>query len=115
MGFFNFLVKDVETHDNSTNKDLLTHYYHCEYRKAKEVLLDYFKASQYHVKNIDDKYGEILVENSNFHMIVSIRREKVINVSIDVKVNVYRILALNKPYKIVNELYNYMDKHLSHM
>ncbi|QVK17192.1 hypothetical protein KHQ81_09860 [Mycoplasmatota bacterium] len=115
MGFFDFLIKDIETNDTKPNKDLQTHYYKCEYREAKEALLRYLKKNNYEVSNIDDKYGEIFVETPSFHMIFSIRKAGILNVSIDIKVNVYRLIGGYKPHKLIKEAYKYLDKEIPFM
>ncbi len=113
MGFFDFLIKDIETSDTQSNVELRSHYYKCEYRVAKEAVIRYFKMRNHKVTNIDDNYGEILVETPSFHMIISIRKaSSILNVSVDIKVSVYRLIGLYKPHKLVKGLYDYLDKEL---
>ncbi|MDF2699885.1 MAG: hypothetical protein K0Q49_1441 [Haloplasmataceae bacterium] len=113
MGFFDVLNKDVETKDLHANNTLRTHYYRAEYPKAKDTILRYLSQNNYKVKNVDDTYGEILVETSKFYMVISIRKMTVIQVSIDVKVTVFSLIGGYKPIKHVKELYDYCDKQLT--
>lgn len=112
MGFLDFFVRDVETSDFHTNPNLRTHYYRSDYRQTKETIISYFKSKNLQVKHIDDTYGEILVEASSFHLIFSIRKAGVINSSVDIKVSVYNFLPAGRPFKLIKEIYAYLDKAL---
>jgi len=105
-------MKDVETSDLNREKELRTHYYKAEYRKAKEVVIQYLKQNNLKVTNINDNYGEIFVEASKYHMIISIRSSRVLQVSIDIKVSYYSLIGAYKPHKLIKKVYQNLDKQL---
>ncbi len=112
MSFSGIFIKDIETSDKHRFIDFRTHYYKCEYNIAKDAVKRYLNQKKFKISNVDDNYGEIFVQSSSFHMIISIRKAMVLNVSIDIKVNVYGILGAYKPHKLIKELYTYLDKQL---
>lgn len=112
MGFIDFFIKDIETSDNHRNRELKTHYYKSEYKEAKEIVIRYLNQKKIKVTNIDDNYGEIFVETSSFHMIISIRSPRILYVSIDIKISVYSLVGAYKPHKYIKEIYSYLDKEL---
>lgn len=112
MGLFDFFIKDIETSDFHSNPKMRTHYYKTDYRQTKDAILSYLKSQNYHVENIDDKYGEIFVQQPRFHMIFSIRKANVLNSSVDIKVSVYNLIGANRPQKLITQAYAYLDKAL---
>lgn len=112
MGFFDIFIKDIETSDKHRFSELRTHYYRCDYRIAKDAVERFLNQKKYKVSSVNDNYGEIFVENSSFHMIISLRKSAVINISVDIKVRVYGIIGAYKPHKLIKEIYTYLDKQL---
>lgn len=112
MGFLDFFVRDVETSDYPNNPKLRTHYYRSDYQKTKDTLMRYLRNKNYPIKHVDDTYGEILVETSSFHMIFTVKKAGVLNSSVDIKVSVYNLIPAGKPFKMIQEIYTYLDKEL---
>jgi len=113
MGFMDFFTKDIETKDHHKNPQLRTHYYKAEYPQVKEVLLNFFKERGTRVVNVDDNFGEILVVEPAFDLIVSIKRVSVVQHAVDFKVNSKGLIGAKRPFKVVRELYELLDKKLN--
>lgn len=112
MGLREIFMKDVETKDLHPNAVFRTHYFKNEYNEVKEVVLQYAKQANMNVVNVDDNYGEILVEGGKFDLIISIKRVTVLEHAVDFKVTMKTLLGLNRPAKIVSAYYAYLDKQL---
>jgi hypothetical protein len=115
MGLFDVFIKDVETKDNHKNQALKSHYYKNEYRECKEAVLNYVNTKKYKVKNINDNFGEILIETSRFSAIITIRGVSMLETAIDLKVTVYSLIGAFKPHKQVKAFYDVLDKNLRYL
>jgi hypothetical protein len=112
MGLFDFFIKDVETKDRHPKQEMRTHYYKVEYREAKEAILSYLSKKKIQVTNVNDNYGEILIEQPSYDIIISIKKVTVLEMAIDFKVTTKGLFGANRPFKLVNEWYQYLDKEL---
>ena len=114
MGFFDIFTNYAETKELHKDGSLRTRYYKTNYRKAKEVVLQYATDKKLEVRNVDDNHGELYLQNSRFHMIVSVIQVTPLETAIDVKVQTYAIAGLGKPKKLCLELYKRCNEHLTY-
>ncbi len=112
MSFLKFISNFAETRETHSNNILKTRYYRTRYSVIKDVVIRYAKENDYIVNSIDDKHGEIFVQTTKFHLIISIIQLTVIETAVDVKVQTYKIFGLNKPIMIIEDLFNFLDKNL---
>jgi hypothetical protein len=112
MSISDFFVKDVETSDEGSTEQLKTHYYRCDYLQAKNMIIEYCKKAYYNVAHIDDNFGEIFIQEPKFHLIFIISKASVVNTSINIKVSVYNVIPANKPFKLIDKAYEFLDKSL---
>lgn len=109
MGLLYFASNIEETSDRHSNEHLRTHYYKTRYNDLKQIVIAYAKANKMTIKSEDDKHGEIFLQASRFHIIVSIIQITPLETSVDLKVQTYKLLGLFKPLKIIAALYNHLN------
>ncbi len=112
MSAMSFLSNIAETQELHSIKELRSRYYKTNYRKAKAVITEYANKINVKVKKIDDVYKEIFIQGSNYHIIVSIVQVSPIETCIDLKVEQYGLVGLNRPFKKIVEFYAYLNKEL---
>lgn len=113
MGLKDFFNKDLETKDLHSNTECRTHYYKEEYNKVKEEILSYLSSIHAKVANVDDNYGEILVETTKYDMIISIKKVTVIEHAVDFKVTMKTMIGANRPAKVIKGYYDQLDQRLT--
>lgn len=113
MSLKGIFMKDVETHDLHPMEVFRTRYYKNEYEQVKEVVLRYVNDMGANIVNVDDNYGEILVDAGKYDLIISVKRVTVIEHAVDFKVTMKTLLGLNRPAKIVKAFYDFLDKNLN--
>jgi len=109
MGVFYFASNIEETSERHNNQNLRTHYYNSRYNELKQIVISYAKANKMTVKSEDDKHGEIFLQSSRFHIIVSIMQITPLETSVDFKVQTYKLLGLFKPLKLITSFYIYLN------
>lgn len=113
MGFFEFFSNHAESSERHQEKALRTHYYKHNYRQVKEALKNYAKSQQYPIKNEDDMHGEIFIETPSFHMIVTIIELNPRETAMEIKVQTYKVVGLNKPKKLIKTTFEALNKNLT--
>ena len=112
MGLKDFLTNYAETSEKHLNNSLVTRYYRTSYLKIKNTIIDYANEKDYIVNNIDDHHGEIFIQTTKFHLIITLLQVNSLETSVNVKVQTYKILGLNKPQRIIENLYTFLNKKL---
>lgn len=112
MGFLSFFQTIAETKELHSEVQLRSRYYKTNYRKVKAVILEYAKEQDIQVKSIDDDHREIFLQGPRYHVIVSIVQVNPYETSADFKVEVYGLVGMGRPRKIIASLYKYLDDHL---
>ncbi len=112
MGLMDLITNFAETSETHSNKILKTRYYRTSYKNVKSAIGDYAKKNSYIINSIDDKHGEIFVQTTKFHLIISVLQINALETAVDVKVQTYTILGLNKPRSIIEQLFTFLDKAL---
>jgi len=112
MGFLDFITNFAETSETHSKSILKTRYYRTRYSIVKDAIIAYAKENDYIVNSIDDKHGEIFVQTTKFHLIISVIQVNVIETAVDVKVQTYKIFGFYKPQSIIEQLFTFLDKRL---
>jgi hypothetical protein len=60
------------------------------------------------IKSEDDIHGEIFLQSSRYHIIVSIVQVNALETAVDIKVQTYKIIGLFKPIQIIISLYQHI-------
>lgn len=113
MGLLDFTKTLCETKELHQDKDLRTRYYKTGYTKVKEQVLRFCDNAGLIVKNINDEHGEILVQTSKLHCIISIIQITPLETACDIKVQTYGVFGMNIPRKTVLSIYDHLNKSLT--
>lgn len=113
MGALDFLKTTAETSEHAVNPALKSRYYKANYKALKEACLAYAKERKLRVENIDDEHRELFFKTRKFHVIVTILQLKPTKTSVDIKVQKYSFIGLNKPFREIDKLYEYLNTHLT--
>lgn len=112
MGITKFLSNFAETKERHQNKELRTRYYRTRYSKVKDAVIEYSNHYDFSINNIDDIHGEIFIQTTKFHLIISIIQVNPLESAIDVKVQTYKVFGMNKPQRTIENLFAFLDKKL---
>ena len=113
MGFFDVFSNHAESSERHQEKALRTHYYKHNFKQVKDALKAYANTNQYPIKTEDDTHGEVSIETPSFHMIATIIEINPRETAIDLKVQTYRVVGLNKPKKIIQTTFEALNKTLT--
>ena len=111
------MIRDIfsnsfETESRHNNKNLLTHFYQNSYEDTKEKLFEVLKQFNYVVKDDNADYKEVLAEGRHGDLIITFNSVSYYLTGVDFKINGNYIFPLNRPIKMIKELYNCLDKKL---
>lgn len=113
VNFFSTMCETSETNKNPNKQMLITHYYACNYEKAKPAISSICQnLFDLQIINIDDHYHEMLFENKKLSLIITVNPVSAYEVSVDVKVKVYKLIGFNKPIKTLESFYSALNKRL---
>ncbi len=110
MGLMDYISNNAETNEKHTNRNLRTRYYRTSYNKLKNTIIDYANEKDYIVNNIDDQHGEIFIQTTKFHLIITLLQVNSLETSVNIKVQTYKILGLNKPQRVIENLYTFLNQ-----
>ncbi len=113
MGVLDIFKTTAETSEHALNPSLKSRYYKANYKAVKEACLAYAKERKLHVENVDDEHRELFIKTRKFHLIITILQLKPTKTSVDIKVQIYSFIGLNKPFREIDKLYRYLDIHLT--
>lgn len=113
MGFKDYFYNDFETSDNTSNKELLTHYYRDTYDRVKAEIVNYAKHHDYQVTSINDDFGEIYLNHKRHDLIITLVKLSMMEISVDIKATTYYLIGLKRGIKVIKELYQHLDRNLS--
>lgn len=90
-----------------------THVYGNDYHKVKEMIIMIGKKLGYDVKNIDDKYCEILLcSRLKGDIIVTINANNYYEQQVDFKINTHYLFPFGRTKKIAINMFEELNKHL---
>ena len=112
MGLMDFLSNYAETSEKHIKNNLQTRYYRTSYLKLKNTIIDFANENDYIVNNIDDQHGEIFIQTTKFHLIITLMQVNSLETSVNVKVQTYKILGLNKPQRLIESVYAFLNQKL---
>lgn len=113
MSIRTYFATVAETKELHSFGGLRSRYYKTSYQKAKAVIMEYVNQTKATVKNDDVSHREMLIQSNRYHIIVTFVQISPIETSIDFKVEMYGLLGLHRPRKMILNLYKYLDANLS--
>ena len=113
MGLEKIFSNNFETVENASSADLTTHYYHNDYEKVKNTIIDISKGLKFKIKTIDDTFHEILVLMPRGELIITLFNPTFNVTSVDFKVTTSYLLPLNRGAKVIKTYYDCLNKQLS--
>lgn len=112
MGFFDFFSNEAETRELHKNIELKSRYYKASFKKIKDQIEVYCKNNKIAMEHIDEAHGEVFLQTSNYHVIVSIVQMNPLESSVDMKVQTYSLIGRNIPKKTILKIYEFLDSKL---
>lgn len=113
MGLLDFFKTTAETSEQPLKRSLRSRHYKANYKKVKEISLDYAKERKLTVEHVDDTHHELFLRHKKFHMIITLLQIKPTQTSVDIKVQKYSFFGFNTPTKEIAQMIDYLDKHLT--
>ncbi len=112
MGFKDLFNNDYETSDNNRIESLKTRYYQNRYEEVLEVIKKMVEDEQGITKTLNEKYQELFFETSSYSCTVTLYSVRPSETAVDFKITTYKLIPNGKGKKIIERLYNYLDKRL---
>lgn len=112
MGLFDIFSNLSESKERHPVSSMQTHYYKSNYKGVKEALLNVLKESNWSLESENDTYGEMFIRGKKFHMIATIIQTYPSETAIDLKVQTYYFLGLNRPKKMVQNTFEKLNAKL---
>lgn len=112
MRFKDYFNKDFETHDDHFYNSLRTHYYRARLDEAFEAIRKLVNEEKGSIMDENETYQEILFETSGYSCIVKITSTTPVEHAIDFKVTTYNLIGFGKGKKVIERLYESLDKKL---
>jgi len=111
MSVSSYFATIAETSDKHFNENCKTRYYRTKYTKIKESLELYAKENGYEITKENDDFKEIFLQKPSHHIIATAVQFNPLETGVDLKVQVYKIIGKNMPFKTISKVYSYLDKH----
>lgn len=112
MGFFDLFSNLSESKERHPMSSMQTHYYKTNYASLKAALIKLSENQDWKVESENDTYGELFIRGKKFHMIATIIQTYPSETAIDLKVQTYYFLGLNRPKKIIQTTFKQLDQAL---
>lgn len=112
MGLKTFLSNNAETRELHTDSELRSRYYKTTFKKIKTAIEEYCDNEGIVVVNVDETHGEMFLQTTKYHMIVSIIQVNPLESAVDLKVQTYQLIGRNVPKMKVLKMYKYLNDKL---
>ena len=113
MGLAEYFLNDFETSPVAKDQRLLSHTYSNDYNTVQNAASDAFKQVGIKLINVDNNYHEMLFEYKKSMIILTLIELSLYEVRVDIKVNTKYLLAFKRPIKLIDKLYELLDKRLT--
>lgn len=114
MKFKDYFSNNFETEDNHYLPSIRTRYYRNRVEEAKEAVVQYIKSIKGRVLDDNEQFNELLFEVPSFNCTVTFTAITPAEVSIDFNVVTFSLFPMGKGKKIIEEMYQYLDKMLQY-
>ena len=106
-------ANSCETRELHSHQELRTRYYRNNFRQCVEAIKKYAEETALDVRNVNEDHKEIYLLGNGFDMIVTVTLVTPVEAGIDVKINTFTFIGLNRPKKKAVAFYQAMDKSLN--
>ncbi len=113
MGFKEFLSNNAETSELHQDGGLRSRYYKASFKKVRDVIQEFSTLKDIVILNVDEVHGEMFLQTTKYHMIVSIVQVNPLETAVDVKVQTYQLIGRGVPKNKVLELYDHLNNNLT--
>lgn len=112
MGFMDMFKTHFESGERAIDEALLTHYYKNNYQQTKSALLEVANELEFKLAFEDDARQELMLKRKDCEVIVTIVKINPIETTVDFTVNTAGIISFGKGKKVIQSLYQALDKRL---
>lgn len=112
MSIISFFSTTCETRELHRDVELRTRYYRNSFNQCLEALKKYAEIEQLDMKYVNPIHGELYLLGNGFDMIITVTQINPQESGIDIKVNYFGIIGMNKPKKKALHLYKNLDSAL---
>lgn len=109
MGIGTFFSNNAETRENHQDIELRSRYYKTSFKKIRVKIEEYCDTEGIVVVNVDEAHGEMFLQTTKYHMIVSIIQINPLETAVDLKVQTYQLIGRNVPKKTVLKMYEFLN------
>ncbi len=109
MGFFS---TTEETRDLHRDIALRTRYYSNNFNDVEKVIKSLTTHLSMELKQTNKNYGEMYLIGNGFDLIITALEMNPLKTSVDIKCNYFGFIGMNKPKKIIEKIYAYLDSKL---
>ena len=113
MRFKDYFVKDFETNDDHFYPELRTHYYRCKGDDAIDAIHQLIKEEKGKIIDENEMYQEIYFDTSGYSCICKVTVTSPVETAVDFKVTTYNLFGFGKGKKVIEELYQKLDKKIT--
>ncbi len=112
MGFVSYFSPRAESKELHSDIALRSHYYKTNYAKTRDAIINHAHDLDLGVRTIDDEHREVFLQGSKYHIIFSLVQVTPYETSVDMKVEMYSGIGMNRPRKKIIQFYQYLDQKL---
>lgn len=112
MGLFDSFSKTAETSDRQADPNLRTHYYKATMQQTRQAIQHLIHAKQWQVTLDNAEYNEYTVQiDAGNEVVFNLYSVSGLETAVDLYVNSNKMFGYSQ--KIVREVYQYLDQHLT--
>jgi hypothetical protein len=109
MGLKDFVSNNKETKELHSDPQLRSRYYKTNFKKARLAVEAFADSKGIVIVNVDEAHGEMFLQTTKYHMIVSIVQVTPLETAVDVKVQTYQLIGRNVPKQRILDLYAHLN------
>lgn len=113
MGLAEYFLNDFETSNNPSDRRLCSRYYNNDYYMVQNTISSVFNSAGYKLMHVDNNYHEMLFQSKKAQLIVTLSEMSMYEIKVDIKINTTFFIPLKRGVKIIDELYNLLDRRLT--
>ncbi|MGL4972325.1 MAG: hypothetical protein ACRC6H_04200 [Culicoidibacterales bacterium] len=112
MGIFDKFSKTAETSDRQADPSLRTHYYKATMSQAEQAIQHLIHAKQWELTLNNTEYHEYTMQvDKGTEVTVNLYTVSVLETAIDLYANSNKMFGYSQ--KLIHEIYQYLDQHLT--